>query len=171
MVMALAIDPSSPRLGIWSRWSNNWGLVIQTDGSAAGFSNHGQFLVASARAPVIQQLIDHGRVDRPILGVVISMAMPQLIPQPATQGIPVPADATTAPTPAIFVSHVFPDTPAAKAGLKPNDLILTLAGQPVSDTASFATTIAQQRGPTQLQVLRDGQLVSLTVDLELPPQN
>jgi hypothetical protein len=171
IVMALAVDPSSPRLGVWSRWSSNWGLIIQTDGSAAGFSGRGQFLPAGARAPVIRQIIDHGRVDRPILGVAINMAIPQVVSPVALSGVSRPVNSTGAATPVIFITQVFPDTAAARAGLKINDLIVTLAGQPVSDTASFATTITKQRGPTQLQVLRDGQLLSLTVDLELPPQN
>jgi len=59
-----------------------------------------------------------------------------------------------------------PDLPASKAGLKPGDLILTLAGREVGDTPTFAATMSSVSGKTDLQILRGGEAQTIQVDLE-----
>jgi S1-C subfamily serine protease len=161
LVMALGIEPGSPRMGIWTRFASNWGLVIQTDGSVAGFSGRGQFLVAGARDPILQALIAFGKVPRPYLGVVIDTVKPN---------DPQRLDPSLGQSPAIRIYGVIANKPAAKAGLQTGDLILSLAGATVGDRESFATAIAACHGPTELKILRQDQIISVTVDLQ-PPQN
>src|SRR5262249_13218763 len=66
---------------------------------------------------------------------------------------------------AIRVLQVERGSAAEAGGLQANDLILTLAGQPVADIPSFAAAIAAGHGPTDLQILRDGELKTITVNL------
>jgi S1-C subfamily serine protease len=75
-------------------------------------------------------------------------------------------DAALGQNPAIRIFEVLPDSPAEKAGLKTGDLILSLAGEPVEDSSSFATAIASKSGPTELEILRNDQRITVTVQLK-----
>ena len=61
------------------------------------------------------------------------------------------------------------DSPAEKAGLKPGDIITTVAGRPVSEPLLIDQYLIDQLGkPTELTVKRDGSEISLTVTPEPP---
>jgi S1-C subfamily serine protease len=68
--------------------------------------------------------------------------------------------------PAIRVAQVVPNSAAQSAGLRDNDIVLTLAGEPVTDVLSFAATIAHCRGETALKVLRNGEALTINVNLQ-----
>jgi S1-C subfamily serine protease len=138
-------------------------LVIQTDGTISGFSNRGQFIAAGSRASVVRQLIQFGRVERPILGVVISTVPPNDPIRAILKSL--------GQEPAIHVDHVIDGSPAARAGLQDGDLVLTLAGAPVGTALDFATSVSERRGPTELGILRQDQEIQITVDVRSPPQN
>jgi regulator of sigma E protease len=66
-----------------------------------------------------------------------------------------------------LVSDVVPDSPAAKAGIQPGDLILEYDGRPVTYFSSFAQAVATSGGrPIPLVVARDGVLHEITVAAE-----
>jgi hypothetical protein len=163
LVMVMSLDPAATHLGVWTRWANNWGLVFRADGSVAGFSQRGGFLSGSMCAPVVRQLILQGHVDRPRLGVVVRLVEAN---DPLRQ-----LDPVLGQTPAIRIWKVLADSAAERAGLQTGDLILKLAGQPVGDTPSFAAAIAALHGPTEMQILRQDQTISVKVDLESQPSN
>jgi serine protease Do len=129
----------------------------------AGFSQRGGFLSGSMCAPVVRQLILQGHVDRPRLGVVVRLVEAN---DPLRQ-----LDPVLGQTPAIRIWKVLADSAAERAGLQTGDLILKLAGQPVGDTPSFAAAIAALHGPTEMQILRQDQTISVKVDLESQPSN
>jgi serine protease Do len=62
---------------------------------------------------------------------------------------------------------VLPESPAAKAGLKPDDLIVYVDGEPVTSIAAFKDIINRTRPGTllKLEVRRGDKLV--TVELTL----
>ena len=66
-----------------------------------------------------------------------------------------------------YIEEVLPDSPAAKAGLKPDDLIVYVDGEPVVSIASFNEIISKSRPGTllKLEVRRGDKL--LTIDLTL----
>ncbi|MGH6777437.1 MAG: DegQ family serine endoprotease [Bradyrhizobium sp.] len=70
-----------------------------------------------------------------------------------------------------LVASVVPNSPAARAGLKPADLILDIDGQTVEDPNAFDYRFATRRlgGTSQLDVLRAGHMIKLTVPLETAP--
>ena len=146
------------RLLVWSGTTRESGPVFGIDGSLLGFARGGQFLTAAACRSVADQLIRSGSVKRATLGVRIS-AVPR--EDPIRRSSPNLAD-----RPAMRVEEVVPDSAAARAGLRKDDLILSVAGQSVGDVASFAAAIANCAGPTDLQVFRDGQVVTVPVNLE-----
>jgi S1-C subfamily serine protease len=160
LVLAMSLDPNATRLAVWTRWSNSFGLVVRIDGAVAGFSGRGQYLSAAAYAPVVRQLIDHGHVERALLGVRIKVVPPN-DPQRLT-------DTRLGQTPALRITQVIPGSPADRQGLHVGDLILALANEPVEDAESFAlaiSTISQQPGPTDLRIFKNGQISTVAVDL------
>jgi serine protease Do len=71
-----------------------------------------------------------------------------------------------------LVGQVEPDTPAAKAGLRRGDVILSLNGQPVNSANDLRLRISQTAPGTtvKLAVSRDGKTQDVAVTLgELPP--
>jgi serine protease Do len=65
----------------------------------------------------------------------------------------------------VLVTEVRDGTPAAKAGLKPGDIILRFAGKPVSSPRELQGVVEEARiGSSQsLSVLRDGKEMTLSV--------
>lgn len=65
------------------------------------------------------------------------------------------------------ITHALPDMPAARAGLLPNDLILTIDNWPVNQAHSESEVVAMLRGPVnstaQLNVQRGSQALSFEI--------
>ncbi len=72
----------------------------------------------------------------------------------------------------VLVSEVTPGSPAARAGLRPGDIILALDGKEVSDPAMLRYRIATSElgSEARLSVLRDGRVLTLGVPLAPPPE-
>jgi serine protease Do len=71
----------------------------------------------------------------------------------------------------VYVESVRPDSPAAKAGLRPDDLIMSLNGQPISRASQFTREIDQLRpgDAVTLGVKRGERLESVEFVLEAAP--
>jgi regulator of sigma E protease len=64
----------------------------------------------------------------------------------------------------VAIVRVGPDTPAAAAGLREGDRVVSLAGQPITSTDEFRATTQQNLGrQTTLVVMRDGQELRLEI--------
>ena len=59
------------------------------------------------------------------------------------------------------VGRVSPGSPAARAGLRPGDMILAVDGEEVLGFQDLQTLVAVSRGEVELEVLRDGQRTTL----------
>ena len=70
-------------------------------------------------------------------------------------------------TPALRIELVIAGSAAEKAGIRPGDLILELAGQTVGNVRDIATAIIGRQGPTPLVIFRDGQQLTVTADLQI----
>ena len=108
--------------------------------------------INSTTMRIISALLNHGRVRRAYLGLVST---------------PIPLDASavmrTGQREALRVVEVIPDSPAEHAGLRPDDLVLSAQGRPVSSAESlqkllFADAIGE---PFPLTVLREGKVVTI----------
>jgi hypothetical protein len=148
LVMLLAPNGESGHLSIWTGGEQDRGLLITTAGQVGGFVRMGQFLSGDAMRPIADQLIQYGKVRRAQLGVLISQSE------------------TPDGHRAMRIEQVAQNSAAASAGLRPGDFILSLASSPVGDIPTFAAAIAQCDGPTDLQILRDTQPITITVNLK-----
>jgi len=99
-------------------------------------------------------------VKRPWLGAKLQEVTPEIA---ETLGIPRPTGA--------LVANVTPGSPAARAGLKLSDLIVSIDGQTIDDPNAFDYRfVTRALGSTaQIDVLRGGKPVKLTVPLEVAP--
>jgi serine protease Do len=109
---------------------------------------------------VAQQLIEHGKVVRGWLGVIVQ----ELTPAVATAlGI----------DHGVIVIKVLPGSPADEAGLQPGDIILAVNGKKIKDVSDLQFTIMKTKPGTEvkLKVLRGEKTLTLTVKIgEMPSE-
>jgi serine protease Do len=112
---------------------------------------------------VMQQIIDHGKVTRGWLGVMIQPVTPDIAQQFNLSGEPRGS----------LIGDVTAGSPAERAGLKRGDIILGLNGTEIKDRDELRLRIASMApGSTaNLRVFRDGREQQIAVTLgELPAQ-
>jgi S1-C subfamily serine protease len=144
----------SARLGVWTGGPRDWGYVLSTDGHLSGIARSGQLISGSACRLIADEILQHGAVRRPTLGVVVRELV-QIDPQIGQKCV-------------MLVEAVLTGSPADQAGIKPGDLLESIRGQPISDVTTLAASMTACSGPTEIHVLRADQVVTLTAQLQLP---
>jgi len=153
---------------------NSGGPLFNMQGEVIGinsmiFSRTGGYMGLSFAIPidvaanVRDQLIKNGRVVRGRIGVAVQDVNAQLA---QSFGLDRPRGA--------LVSSVDPDGPAAKAGVKPGDVILAVGEEEIDRFGELSSRIAAMRpdSKTKLTVWRDGKERTLEVRIgELEEQN
>lgn len=158
LLMYVSPTDGSGHLGVWNGAAQDVGLVFQPDGRFAGVARNGQFLSGRACRMIADQLIEHGAVRRATLGVTVSEIRRD---DPLRRQLPVLGSRA-----AMRIDQVLAGSAAERAGLRKGDLMLSLAGEAVSDIPSLAAAIAARTGRTELQILRDGAVHEIVVDLQ-----
>jgi Do/DeqQ family serine protease len=136
----------------------NTAIFSRSGGSqGVGFAipaNMVRVVVASAKG-------GSGAVKRPWLGAKLQAVTTDIAD---SMGLKRPAGA--------LVASVVDGGPAARAGLKAGDVILTVVGQPVDDVNAFDYRFATQPlgGTAKLGVLREGHDLTMTVALQTAPE-
>ena len=75
--------------------------------------------------------------------------------------------ATRFPGPGVKIADVMPDTPAAAAGLRPGDLIVSIDGEAVADVRGYAGILgAHDPGDTiRIRIRREGEELEVEATL------
>jgi serine protease Do len=150
---------------------NSGGPLFNMAGEVVGinsmiFSQSGGYMGVSFAIPidvamrVKDDLVQHGKVTRGRIGVVVQ---PVTAPLAETFGLERPQGA--------LVSGVDPEGPAARAGLRSGDVILSYNGEALAASDDLPARVAATRpGETaRLKVWRDGRETSLEVKVgEMP---
>ena len=157
LVMLLNPNNATGRLSMWTGGERDYGVVVAMDGSVAGVARYGQFIGGAAAQVVVDQLIKVGSIQRAILGARLTEIRRD---DPARQAV-----AGLGEQPALAVDEVTPNSLAENAGLRRGDFILQIGDVPVGDLTTFAALSARS-GPTRLLVLRAGERVEATVNLQ-----
>jgi glutaredoxin 3 len=116
---------------------------------------NGHMVVGFDRAQ-LERLLDQRTAgtgaERPRLGASIADAV-----QHAPPGSP----------PGAYVGRVRPESPAGRAGLRPGDIIVALAGQPVGGAAAVEQILSRQGShrPMPVRIHRNGRTYELMLDL------
>ncbi|HLI18913.1 MAG TPA: Do family serine endopeptidase [Rhodanobacteraceae bacterium] len=128
-------------------------MIYSPSGASAGL---GFAIPSNLAADVMKQLIAHGKVERGSLGVDAQDLNPRVA---AALGIRATSGA--------LITNVLPDSPAAKAGLKPGDLVTSVNGKPVTDAQDLrnAQGLAPVGSTLKLGVDRGGR--QLVIDAKL----
>ena len=139
---------------------NSGGPLLNAEGNVVGIntlvrSGPGAglgFAIPINRAIVIaKQLVERGWASHPIVGVGLS-SVP--LSQPGTSG-----------SAGAVIRSVVPGGPAAIAGLKVNDVIVSVKGQPIKGPAEVVTAIDNHGAgrPLKLGLIRGNNQIELTV--------
>jgi serine protease Do len=150
---------------------NSGGPLVSLDGKvvginaaikthSGGFQGVGLAVASNLARNVSKALLKDGVVRRGYLGVQIG----ELSPDVAKRfGL---AKGT-----GVVVGQVFPDTPAAKAGLKDGDIVTEIAGKKVKDGRTLQHIVAglPLKKPVDLSIVRDGNNMTLHVTIEEQP--
>lgn len=129
--------------------------AIDTRGQGIGFA----ISINSAR-PIINQLVQSGRVVRAFLGIRAATMTANIAVQlrlPMTEGI--------------FIEGVQPGGPAAQSGLQPRDIITKLDGRSIKNTRDLQGVLREKRLGDKLQVtlVRESREQTISVTLEETP--
>ena len=151
---------------------NSGGPLVNLDGEVIGIntaiaSDNGSFQGIGFAIPsnqaqwVVSQLIDKGAVERAYLGVAIGEV---------TNGL---ADKFgVGKGQGVLVNEVFPNTPAADAGLKEGDVITKFAGHAVHSPRELQEHV--ERVPMdshqKIDVMRDGKSLTIDVAVQAMPK-
>jgi Do/DeqQ family serine protease len=153
---------------------NSGGALVDLDGRLVGINNMilsrsgGSqgigFAIPSNMVRVVVASAEHGgkAVERPWLGAKLQAVTPDIAD---SLGLKRPAGA--------LISNVLRDSPAAQAGLKPGDLILSVDGQSVDDPNAFDYRFATKPlgGTAELGLLRAGREIKAKVALRTAPSS
>ncbi|NJL03578.1 MAG: PDZ domain-containing protein [Chloroflexaceae bacterium] len=137
-------------------------LVVRGDNinSAAPAEGLGFAVPTNVFQPVVNQLIATGSVSYPYMGISYLMIDGQIA---AEQNLPVQQGA--------LITDVLAQTPAAAAGIQPNDIIVAANGVNFSQYNSLRLELIQYAPGDQitLTVLRDGRTFELPITLGARP--
>jgi len=153
---------------------NSGGPLVNIRGEIVGINNFifsqsggsmgiGFAIPANTVQRVFDQILQHGRVLRPYFGVVLQPITPEMA---SHLGL---ADARGA-----LVGAVLPDSPAAKAEVRPGDVIQKFDGRDIRDFHELRKRVAEAKigAEVRVGVLRDGKALDLSVQImELPEVN
>lgn len=149
---------------------NSGGALVNADGlviginsakiSVEGVEGIGFAIPINSVRPIIQEIIDRGHVARPYLGVgAFDKA------SAARRGYQLNIDA------GVYVAAVNPGGPAAKAGIREGDVILSVGDAQVNSVVDLRTAIANYEvgASVGVKVSRNGREFSVDVKLEELP--
>jgi Do/DeqQ family serine protease len=121
--------------------------MIVTSGGSRGNIGIGFAIPIDMAGNVMDQLIKYGKVERGMLGVQVQSLSPEL-----AQALKIPQNQGA------VVNQVVPGSEAEKAGIKPNDVIVSVNGNPVTSAQDLSNAIGVLRvgTPLTLEVIRNG---------------
>ena len=109
---------------------------------------------------VMNQILDHGKVNRAYLGIMIQDVTPSIAKAMGLNDMK-----------GVLVGDVSPSGPAQKSGIQRGDVILEVNGKPVQDSRALRMTISMMNpdATVKLKLLRNGNQSDTTVKLgEMP---
>lgn len=115
-------------------------------------------LSSNTIAPIARAIIEQGRYPRPFLGIVhrdVDPLVAQINDLPALYGA--------------YVIDVTPDSPAAKAGIQKDDIIVRMGDMPLGEDMPFINVLGrlEPNQKTEVIVNRDGHEITLEVTFAL----
>ena len=122
---------------------------------SGGYDGVGFAIPSNQARQIVEKLRKDGTVHRAYLGVALDDLKPRV---KKALGI----------TSGVAVMEVMPNTPAAKAGVEPGDILIQFAGKPVQDRPALQEFVEQlEPGKSYpVEILRDGKRIQRDIILE-----
>ena len=153
---------------------NSGGALIDTRGNLIGintaiYSNNGGSMGIGFAIPVnlakqvMESILANGSVTRGWIGVE-----PQNLSKELSESLGLPAN-----TEGVLISGVLENGPAARGGIKPGDVLITVNGNPIKDVRSLLNQIAQisPGNDAKLTILRKGKEMELIAQTGKRPKS
>lgn len=142
--------------------------IIGINVATAGADNISFAIPINDVKGLIDTVLEQGKLVRPYLGiryVSITDDIAYELDLPVDRGAYVPEGTLSRPS-------VLPDSPAQKAGIQPEDIIIEIEGQKLDEKNSVISILGKRRvrDVIELKILRGGEEKTLTVTLEAAPE-
>ena len=149
---------------------NSGGALVNADGMVVGINSAkiayagvegiGFAIPINSARPILQSIIERGRVVRAYLGIG---ALDKSSAEKYGNDLRIEKG--------VYIVNLAPNGPAVKAGLQPGDIIVKVAGKDVNDLPELRTVLDSQAVGSQVEVvaLRKGQPKTFNVRLEEMP--
>ncbi|MBP3039411.1 trypsin-like peptidase domain-containing protein [Bacillaceae bacterium Marseille-Q3522] len=149
---------------------NSGGALINASGQVVGINSMkiaqsgveglGFAIPANDLIPIVNQIIETGKVVRPYMGV--SLANLEEVPRVYLQDLP--NDVTTG----VMIMQIDPNSAASRAGLQIQDVIVSLNGEKISNAAELRKSLYSKLkvgDEATVEYYRQGQLKTATLQL------
>ncbi|WP_207061301.1 S1C family serine protease [Motiliproteus sp. SC1-56] len=156
-----AINPGNSGGALIDAHGNLLGINTAIFSRSGGSQGIGFAIPSNLARSVLGDIIENGRVIRGWLGIEIQVMTPRLA---ESFGV----DASRG----LIIAGIFRDSPAHRAGMQPGDVLISIDGEPVTDSRRAMNRIAETRPGATLgmEVLRNGHRKSLKVTIgDRPP--
>lgn len=129
--------------------------------TTGGYQGIGFAIPSNMAKAVMEQLIKHKKVVRGWLGVSVQALSPEM-----KKHFGLKEDR------GVLINQVFENSPAEKAGLKEEDIILQYNGKDITDPTQLRNIVASTPPgkEVELKIFRDGNVISRKVTIEELPQ-
>jgi S1-C subfamily serine protease len=155
---------------------NSGGPLLNARGQAIGVNTAivggaqglGFAIPINTAQEIAQQIIAHGNVEHPYVGIQMIALTPEIrqqINQDPNIRIPIEAEE------GVLIARVLPNSPAARAGLRPGDVIRQIGERAIANAEEVRQLVEQAGvgGQLQVQVQRQEQTLSFTLQPEPLP--
>lgn len=132
--------------------------ILSTSGGSVGLG----FAIPSNLVSVVKDsIISTGKFERPYVGLYLDNLDSQKV-----------KNLNIKSGNGVYIAQVVPGSPAEKAGLKANDVIIGVNDKPINSAGSFIGELAAKKiGQTvNLQIIRNSQTMNVNVTLESSPK-
>ncbi|WPO99205.1 Do family serine endopeptidase AlgW [Pseudomonas sp. HR96] len=155
-----AINPGNSGGALVDARGNLTGINTAIFTRSGGSQGIGFAIPTKLALEVMKSIIEHGQVIRGWLGIEVQPLTAELAQSYGLKD-----------RPGIVVSGVFRDGPAAKAGLKQSDVILSIDGEPAGDGRRSMNQVARTKPGDKIaiQVMRNGKELKLLAEVGLRP--
>jgi serine protease DegS len=156
-----AINPGNSGGALIDAYGNLIGINTAIFSKSGGSQGIGFAIPSSLARQVMQDLISHGRVIRGWLGIEIQELTPRLA-----------ESFEVGDRSGLIIAGIFRNGPAHQAGLQPGDVLLQIAGEPVTGSRTAMNRIARFKPGEKIElgILRNGHEMSLSATIAERPQ-
>jgi serine protease DegS len=155
-----AINPGNSGGALVDAQGNLTGINTAIFSRSGGSQGIGFAIPTTLALDVMRSIIEHGQVIRGWLGIEVQPLTPELSESFGLKD-----------RPGIVVAGVFRDGPAARAGLKLGDVILSIDGEPAGDGRRSMNQVARAKPSDKIaiEVMRDAKEITLNAEVGIRP--